>query len=57
MIDTTKYRVRIVAYDDVSSTAENPMMTREMPFYGVEELELWAGNFAQDLRKHIETDS
>jgi hypothetical protein len=57
MIDPAKYRVRIVIYDNVNTTPENPEVMADEPLYGDEELSMVARNAYRNLRRHIETDT
>ncbi len=51
------YRVRILIYDNVNTSVDNPEITADEPLYGEDELSIVASNVMRQLRRHIETDS
>jgi hypothetical protein len=54
---TNDYRVRIVIYDNVNTTPDNPEIQADEPCYGPDELEVVAANVARQFRRHIETNT
>jgi hypothetical protein len=53
---THDYRVRIVIYDNVNMTPENPQIMADEPLYGDDELSMVASNVMRQLRRHTETE-
>jgi hypothetical protein len=52
----TQYRVKIVVYDNVNTTPDNPEFTEDEPFYGEDELVMMAHRIGRNIRRHIETE-
>jgi hypothetical protein len=53
---TPNYRVRIVIYDNVNSTPENPEFKSDEPFYGEDEMSVQAYSLARQFRRKNEAE-
>jgi hypothetical protein len=51
------YRIKIVVYDNISSTPDNPLLKADEPAYSPADTALTVNNLYRRLRRLIETGS